>query len=283
MARKKDKNSNVLEIQNAAKTLLTNIRFVSVDNPVKSVVVTSSIPNEGKTTISVELAKAVATSGKSAVLVETDMRRRSLAGKIGKRASAGLYGVLSGQVPLEKAVVETSVKGIFFLDAEPSIPNPVDIIGSKRFRALSQKLAASYDYVIYDAPPVGTFVDAAVLSTVADGVIFVVRTDFVKRDAVVHAYEQLQKAEANVIGICATFVEGSGSEYYYAYYTEDGKRVKNGEAASKAAPTSAFAPTSTSAGGFSKRTAASLGGQSYSKQSQQTSRSSVGQVERARR
>ena len=74
-------------------------------------------------------------------------------------------------------------------------------------------------------PPVGTFVDAAILSTLVDGTIMVVKPGEVKRDELVDAYQQLQKAEANVLGICATFCEGTGSEYYYAYYTKDGERV----------------------------------------------------------
>lgn len=86
-----------------------------------------------------------------------------------------------------------------------------------------------FDYVIFDTPPVGTFVDAAVLSALVDGTVLVVKPGGAKREEVLRAYDQLQTAGANVIGTCATFVEGTGSEYYYAYYTEGGKRVKKGD------------------------------------------------------
>ena len=226
MAKKvKKTGTNTLEIQNAAKTLFANIRFMSPDNPIRSIVMTSSVPNEGKSTCSMELAKAIATSGKTVLLVEAGMRRRTMASLLGVHAAAGVYAVLSDQVDLRDAVVNTDTPNlyfldtVYFLDTEPNIPNPADIISSKRFHRLVERLEQSYEYVIYDMPPVGTFVDAAILSTLVDGTIMVVKPGEVKRTELVDAYEQLQKAGANVLGICATFCEGTGSEYYYAYYT----------------------------------------------------------------
>ena len=226
MAKKKKSSSNTLEVQNAAKTLFANIRFMSPDNPLRSIALTSSVPNEGKTVTSIELARAIATSGKTVMLVEADMRRRSLASMLGVRPAAGLYAVLSDQVPLSKAVSGTSIPNVYLLDTEPNIPNPADIISSKRYQKLVSLLEANYDYVIFDTPPVGTFVDAAVLSTLVDGTVLVVKPNSTKRSELAHAYEQLEKANANVIGICATFCEGTGSEYYYAYYTTSGERVQ---------------------------------------------------------
>ncbi|MGI6106223.1 MAG: CpsD/CapB family tyrosine-protein kinase [Raoultibacter sp.] len=226
MAKKKKQSSNQLEIQNAAKTLFANIRFMSVDDPIRSLVITSSVPNEGKSTISVNLAQAIATAGKRVLLVEADMRRRNLAAMLKTRSSAGLYAVLTEAVPLNAAVASTTTANLYFLDTEPNIPNPADLISSKRFSRLVDLLEKTYDYVIFDTPPVGTFVDAAILSTLADATVMAVRPGFTKRAELVTAYEQLQKANANVIGLCGTFVEGSGSEYYYAYYTNSGERVK---------------------------------------------------------
>lgn len=230
---RKRETSNVLELQNAAKTLYTNIRFMSVDEPIKTVMLTSSVPNEGKTTACKYLGEAIASSGRDVLIVDTDMRRRSMAASLNVRSQAGLYRVLLGRTSLELAVVSTSTAHLYFLDVEPSIPNPVEVLSSKRFASFAQRLRDSYDYVIYDTPPVGTFVDAAVLSTLVDATVMVVRPDFVKREELMGAYDQLEKAGANVIGICATFVEGTGSEYYYKYYTtSSGKRVKKKKRAS---------------------------------------------------
>lgn len=230
--KKKKQSSNQLEVQNAVKTLFANMRFMSPDDPIKSVVVTSSVPNEGKSVCSVELARAIATSGNTVLLVEGDMRRRTLASSLGVHPSVGMYAVLTGSAPLTSAIVSTTTPGMYFLDTEPNIPNPADIIASKRYRKLTTLLAESYDYVIYDTPPVGTFVDAAILSTLVDGTVMVVKPGSTKRADLMNAYDQLVKADANVLGICATFCEGSSSEYYYAYYTNSGERVKDGRSAS---------------------------------------------------
>lgn len=215
--------SKKLEMQNAAKTLLANIRFASVDNPIASLVVTSSIPNEGKSTVSVNLAEAIATSGKSVLLVECDFRNRSLANMLDAHAPGGIYAVLSEEMSLDQVVAPTTVPNMHLLDVEPHIPNPADVLSSKRFRRLVDALEERYDYVIYDTPPVGTFVDAAILSTLADGTVLVVRENFTKRDAILEAHNQLRKAGANVIGVVMNYCEAMASEYYYAYYTQNGE------------------------------------------------------------
>ena len=244
MAKKKKQASNMLEVQNAAKTLFANIRFMSPDNPIRSIVMTSSVPNEGKSTCSVELARAIATSGKTVLLVEADMRRRTLASLLNVRPAAGVYAVLTDAAPLKTAVTPTQTPNLFFLDVEPNIPNPADIISSKRYQKLVATLEDSYDYVIYDMPPVGTFVDAAILSTLVDGTVLVVKPGSTKRSELVDACEQLKKEDANILGICATFCEGTGSEYYYAYYTKDGGRLKDdGDVAALQAETRTPVPT----------------------------------------
>ena len=215
----KAKNTDKLVVQNAAKTLLANIRFASVDDPIRTITVTSSIPNEGKSTVSINLAQAIATSGKSVLLVEADMRRRSLSDMLGVRSRGGLYAVLSEQISIDQAIVETGQKNFYFLDAEPHIPNPADIIVSHRFAKLVKALSAKFQYVIFDAPPVGTFIDAAEIASLTDGTLFVA----------LNAIGQLKKSEkVKLIGTVMNYCETETSEYYYSYYTKDGKKVKKG-------------------------------------------------------
>ena len=221
-------NGDRAVMQNAVKTLATNIRFASVDNPVRSIVVTSSIPNEGKSTIAVALSEALASGGKSVLLVECDMRRRSIAGMLGVHAQSGLYAVLASQIELEDAVVRTSMRGVSFLDAEPHIPNPVDILGSRRFHSFVESLKSSYDYVVFDTPPLSAFVDAAVIGSVVDGSLLVVRRNFVRREAVVSSLEQLKKAGANVLGTVLNYCENERSDYYYEYYNKSGSKRDQG-------------------------------------------------------
>lgn len=230
MERQKKRGTDRLAVQNAAKTLLANIRFASVDNPIRTITMTSSRPNEGKSTVALNLAQAIATSGATVLLVEGDMRRRTLAGRLGVHARGGIYAVLSEELTLDEAVVETSQKNMFFLDAEPNIPNPADIIASRRFASLVKLLSERFRYVIIDTPPVGTFVDAAEVGHLCDGVVFVIRENFTKRNEVIEAFEQLKKGEVNVIGTVMNCCETKhSSEYYYAYYNAEGKRLTSEE------------------------------------------------------
>ena len=122
---------------------------------------------------------------------------------------------------IDEAVVETGQPNFFFLDAEPRIPNPADIIASRRFAKLVAALEEKYQYVIFDTPPVGTFVDAAEVAAITDGTIYVIREDFAKRNEILAAFDQLNKAEVNVIGTVMNCCETSSHDYYYSYYGED--------------------------------------------------------------
>lgn len=219
-------------LQNSVKTLVANIRFASVDNPIRVIGVTSSIPNEGKSTTSYALAQALANGGQSVLLIDCDLRRRSLANMIGVHAQAGIYGVLSGQVAIEDAAVSTPTKGLYFLDCEPHIPNPVDILSSRRFKNFIAQMREKYTYVVVDTPPLTAFVDGAVISQNVDGMLLVVRQDQTKRDEVLGAYDQLKKADANIIGCVLTFADNEKSDYYYSYYNKDGKRVRKSKGSS---------------------------------------------------
>ena len=236
MPRNKSSHKKVVQpdqhVQNAAKTLLANIRFMSVDNPYQLISLTSSVPNEGKTFVTASLGQAIATSGKTCLLVECDMRRRSMAGVLGVHAQHGIYSVMSGSLALGQVVVATRTPNLYFLDAEPHIPNPSDILSSKRFGRLLQEMRATYDYVIFDTPPVGTFVDAAVLGTRVDAVFVVVRENYVHREELKNAVEQLQASGSNVAGVVMNFCEGRGSSYYdyYSSYTHGSEAEKDAPA-----------------------------------------------------
>ena len=215
-------------IRNAANTLLANIEFSSIDEPVKTVAITSSVPNEGKSTITLSLAAAAGQAGKTVLVMEGDLRRRSLRSVLNAHPQHGLHSVLTGSCSLMDAVTETPLKGVSFLDAEPGIPNPEEILSSRRYASLLELARDAFDFVIVDTPPVGAFADAAVVARQVDGAILVVRENFTeKRDAVL-AMNQLKASTAHVLGVvmnCEERASGSGYGYYYGYYYED-KKVK---------------------------------------------------------
>lgn len=122
--------------RNAMSTLYANLGFMSFDKPMRTIVVTSSVPNEGKTTVAVELARVMAVAGKRTLLVECDLRRRSLADRLGVRAPVGLCAVVMGDEEPGRAIVATRQPRMHFLDAEAGVTSPVDILDSQRFRRL---------------------------------------------------------------------------------------------------------------------------------------------------
>lgn len=226
MAKHNDKQQRL--VNDAAKSLLANIRFMSIDNPIKSIVITSTIPNEGKSFVAINLAQAIASSGKTCLIVEADLRKRTLAAAMGIHPEHGIYTVLSGS-DLKDVAVATPQRNLYFLDAEPQIPNPPDLLSSRRYVRFLETAVNSFDYVVIDTPPVGTFVDAAVIANHADATFLVVRENFTKKELVKSAYDQLEKAGANVAGVVMNACDMGSDDYYgyYSYYDEDGGKGKN--------------------------------------------------------
>ena len=205
---------NIATIQNAATTLLANIRFASMDRPVKSI----AIPNEGKSAVACNLAQAMASSGKRTLVVDCDTRNRSVAPRYNLHPKAGLFSLLSKQAPLEDVLTPTPVQSLSIIDIEPSIPNPADIFASKRFQSFLAQMEEMFDYIVIDTPPVNAFIDAAVLASHADATILVVRENLARRDEIAYACEQLRKADANLIGTCMNFCTHQGGSYYGSSY-----------------------------------------------------------------
>lgn len=230
MAKNKSKKYATIdfsELRHQSETLLANIRFASLDEPVKTVVVTSSMMDEGKSTMAISLATAMAKAGKRTLIMDCDMRRRSLGKMMNLHPEGGIYALLSGQIPLKKALSATSTPNLYFLDCEPNIANPSEVLSTKRFATLMKTLRGTFDYVVIDTPPLSLFVDAAVASTLADGVVLVVRQRKAKKRAVADALAQLRAANARVLGLALTFAQkGDEDYYYYYYYNEENKRVK---------------------------------------------------------
>lgn len=241
MAKHRQQDDQKRLVNDAAKSLLANIRFMSVDSPIKTIAITSTIPNEGKSFVSINLAQAIASSGKTCLIVEGDLRKRSLAAAMGIHPQHGMYAVLSGEVPFNKAAVATPQRNLYFLDSEPQIPNPSDLFGSKRFADFLEKVSQQFDYVLIDTPPVGTFIDGAVIARHVDATFLVVRENFTKRNFILSAFEQLQQAGAHVAGVVMNACRAESDTYYgYGYYSY---YEKNDKAADKSSVTNnAFSP-----------------------------------------
>jgi receptor protein-tyrosine kinase len=196
----------------AFRMLRTNLRYFNVDRTVKSIVVTSAAPQDGKTTVSWNLALAEARAGKRVLYIEADLRRPSLGAQLGLTTKSGLSFVLAGMVDVQTAL--QSVEGIDLLLAGPLPPNPAELIESDRMSGLVRWGEEHYDRVIIDTPPAAVVSDAIPLVTSVSGVVIVVRIQRSRRDAADHLREQLTNLGAPVLGLVVNGATARANYYY---------------------------------------------------------------------
>lgn len=210
-------------IAEAFRKIRTNLQFLAVDNPPRVIVVTSSAPNEGKTTTAINIALALAEAEHNVVLVDGDMRRPSLAKFLDLVSSVGFSTVLSGAATLDDVLQQTKYPRLAVLAAGPTPPNPSELLGSQAAGKVLQDLRSQFDYVIIDSSPLLAVTDGAVLATHADGILLISRFGETKRDQLAHAAGTLDDVGATLLGAVVTMTptRGSGTysySYYYSYY-----------------------------------------------------------------
>lgn len=183
----------------AVRHLRTNLRFIDVDSPPRSVVITSANQGEGKSTISTTLAHMLAAAGQPTVLVDADLRRPNVATLMGLDGSVGLTQVLSGDVTLDEALQEVDQEGLTVLTAGRIPPNPSELLGSQRMHALIEELSRD-SFVILDAPPLLPVTDAGLLAAQADGAFLVLRVGKTHREQAELCRKILQQVGARLLG-----------------------------------------------------------------------------------
>ena len=236
----------------AFRQLRTNLQFVNIDAAPRSIVVTSSIPEEGKTTTTANLAIALAQSGIRVLLVEGDLRRPKMADYLGIEGAVGLTNVLIGRVSLQDAVQPWGPDALLHvLPSGPTPPNPSELLGSQGMAELIHELEGNYDLVLIDAPPLLPVTDAAVLAALASGVVVVARYGHTKREQLSRAIESLRAVGVAVYGAVLTMTPVRGPDsYYYGYgYRYDEKKAKAAERIDLVRPVARAAPVAKSNGG----------------------------------
>lgn len=201
----------------AYKTLRANLEFVGDD--VKVIAVTSCTPNEGKSSVSMNLAKAIAESGKKVILIDADLRKSVLVGRYKTGAvRCGLTHFLSGQKSFQEICCSTNVRNLYIAFAGPVPPNPSELLGGKYFSVAIQKLRDVFDYVIVDTPPLGSVIDSAIVSKQCDGSIMVVACNEISYRFAQRVKAQLEKAEGRILGCVLNKVPINKKGYYSKYY-----------------------------------------------------------------
>ncbi|HLK88469.1 MAG TPA: polysaccharide biosynthesis tyrosine autokinase [Polyangia bacterium] len=214
------------------RSIRTNILFMSPDRPLKTMVVTSPSPQEGKTTSAINLGVTMAEAGGRVLIVDTDMRRPRLHRSFGVPNQTGISTVIVGKATLEQAIKRTDVPNLDVLTCGPVPPNPSELLHTDRFGAVLAECAKLYDRIILDSPPTSAVTDPAVLGNLADGVVLVIKAGETTREAAMHARRQLATAKARLFGVIVNAIDFSnpayGYEYYYRNYYRYGYTYGNG-------------------------------------------------------
>lgn len=186
-------------LREAFNTLRTNVLFCGTS--VKTIAVTSCFANEGKTTVSLEMARSLAEANRRVLFIDADLRKSVMVNRYTDVSGiTGLSQLLSGQASLTDAVYHTQFAGLDMIFAGPYPPNPTELVGSDAFRALIEEVKPQYDYIIIDAPPLGLVIDAAVMASVCDGAILVIHRGKVKYRAAQDVVAQIRKSGCKVLG-----------------------------------------------------------------------------------
>lgn len=224
-------------VAEAYRSLRTNLAFARMQRGLRSLLLTSPGPADGKSTTVANLAITFAQQGQRTLLVDADLRRAVLDKTFGVSRAPGLTDVIIGEATLEKAVHETQVPNLFVLTSGQLPPNPSELLGSSAMRDVLAQIESRFDMVLFDSPPLLAVTDAAVLSTIVDGTVLIARMGSTQRRALWRAASQLRAVSANVMGgvlndlraETSSYYGGDGYYYYYyASHDENGKRPRVG-------------------------------------------------------
>ena len=188
--------------------------------------VTSALPQEGKTTTSINTAVVLAQKGVRVLLIDADLRRPSIHKTLGMGPHSGLSNVLTGSTKLENAITSTTVlPNLFVLPAGTPPPNPAELLASANMRDVLSQLREQYDHIVIDTPPSLSVTDAVVLSPRADAVVLVIRSGQTTKQALRRSRDILTQVNAKVVGVLLNAVDLSSPDYYY-YYEYQGKYAR---------------------------------------------------------
>jgi len=212
----KQPTSSVAE---CCRSLRTNIMFSAADRQLKTLVVSSANPREGKTTTVIYLGTTMAQSGQRVLLIDTDMRRPRLHASTGVSRKTGLTNLIVGDHSYEEVIKSTEIPNLFVLPCGPLPPNPAEILMTQRFQTVLAELASRFDRIILDSPPLQVVTDAVVLSKHTDGVILVAKAGKTLRDELRRSAKHVRNVNGTIFGTILNAIEpDKRSGYYYSYY-----------------------------------------------------------------
>ena len=213
-------------IAEAYRGIRTSIEFSNLDKNLQVITVTSSMQNEGKSTVLANLAVSFANLDKKVLIMEGDLRNPSVHRMFNISNIKGLTDILLQNKVFADCVHCTDVKNLHVLTCGAIPPNPSEMLSSKKIRDFIESLREYYDYIFIDAPPIGIVTDAGIISTYTDGCIFVVGAGEADIEMAKVSKERLEKVGANILGVVLNKFESSGASGYYNYYYEQETKAR---------------------------------------------------------
>ena len=199
------------------KTLRTNIQLSG--QSIKTILITSCYPNEGKSDIALSLAQELGSIGKKVLLLDADIRKTAYVGRLEVQDEVkGLSQLLSGQAGLQDIIYNTNFPNMDIIFGGPSAPNPSGLLSENIFKILIKELKDYYNYILIDTPPIGTVIDAAVIGRCCDGAVFLIQPGNVRYRDAQKAFAQLEKSGCRILGAVLNKIDTSGDKYYSYYY-----------------------------------------------------------------
>jgi protein-tyrosine kinase len=219
-------NKLSIPAEEAYKTLRTNIRFCGVVNKIKTITITSCAPDEGKTTTSINLAISMANAGLKTLLVDTDLRLPAIERTLGFNNKIGITNYITREIDLEDVIYKTNIENFYIIPCGAVPPNPTELLSTEKFSEFIEIVSSQYlrvvkgqlDMIIFDAPPLGSVIDAAILSAQTDGVLLVIRPKTVNYKLASQVKDQLEKANAHILGVVLNKITKKDLAYGYKYY-----------------------------------------------------------------
>lgn len=211
--------SNTSAYDESIRSLRTNIKFSEVDRKLQSLVVTSSNPSEGKSTITVELARSFALMGERVLVIDCDLRNPTVGKLIDCNNSQGITNLLTGSLTLDQVLLKDSkLKNLHYLLSGPIPPNPSELLGSRSMQNLLDSLKGNYDLILIDTAPSNVVSDTPILATKVDGIVFVVNHGKTKKAELSSALRSIEQVGGNVIGVVLNKVPMKSKQFGYGRY-----------------------------------------------------------------
>ena len=228
-------------VAEAYRSLRTNFQFATLRKPSKTIMVTSALPGEGKTTTAVNFAVSMSDLGKRVVIVDTDLRQPNVHRALRMKRGPGLADVLQGEEKLSDVILSTQSENLWMISSGRVPPNPSELINSEMMTQVMKELGETFDMVVCDAPSTLVVTDPVILATRVDSIILVISVNRTRRETVMRAKKIIETANPKIAGAVLNGLKATSRHYYYYYYYDE--RAKRGRRTPEPALAATFSDT----------------------------------------